>query len=170
MADLAHPESESLRVELREAITSYRLQASLLTQITGFLAAADSLLIAYGFSQRISGILLVAGVMPLILIASYVEISASIVPLIYVAITLEQKLQLRDAPLTKLYVQTYIRGPFANLAKDIDMADQSVRESMLGLPRRTWLNSRIVYTTWAIFAAQISLFLISLLSYHYRFM
>jgi hypothetical protein len=102
MADLAHPESESLRVELREAITSYRLQASSLTQITGFLAAADSLLIAYGFSQRISGILLVAGVMPLILIASYVEIPASILPLIYVTITLEQKLQLRDAPLTKL--------------------------------------------------------------------
>ena len=73
-------------------------------------------------------------------------------------------------PLPSSNVQTYIRGPFANLAKDIDMADQSVRESMLGLPRRTWLNSRIVYTTWAIFAAQISLFLISLLSYHYRFM
>lgn len=170
MVDLAHPESESLRAELQEAITSYRLQASSLTQITGFLVAADALLIAYGFSQRISGILLVASAMPLILIASYVEVSATMVPLIYVAMTLEQKLQLRDAPLTKLYVQTYIRGPFANLAEDIDMTDRSVRDSMLRLPRRAWLRSRIVYTTSVIFVAQIALFLISLHFYHDRFM
>jgi hypothetical protein len=170
MTDPAHPENDSLRLELREAITSYRQQASSLTQITGFLVAADSVLIAYGFSQRISGILLVASVMPLIMIVSYVEIMHSTLPLIYVAMTLEQKLQLRDVPLTRIYVQTYTRGVFTNLAHDVDMTEKSVRESILDPSRRRWLTNGPVYVPYAIFIAQIALFLVSLLSYHYRFM
>jgi hypothetical protein len=169
VTNLAHPENESLRLELQEAITTFRHQTASLTQITGFLAAADSLLIAYGFSQRVSGILLVASVMPLIMIASYVEILNSILPLIYVAITLEQKLQLRDAPLATLYVQIYTRN-FPGLGKDVDMADQRVRESILGLPRRTWLTNRPVHILSILFIAQVGLFFIGILIYHYRFM
>ena len=170
MVNLAHPDGESLRLELQEAITTFRHQTSSLTQVTGFIAAADSVLIAYGFSQKVSGILLVASVLPVIAIVSYVEILHSTLPLIYVAITLEQKLQLRDAPLATLYLQTYARDVFGHLDKDIDMTDQGVRESILSFPRHMWLTNRPVYILCAIFIAQVGLFLVSLLIYHYRFM
>lgn len=170
MADPAHPESESLRLELQEAIASYRLLSSSVTQVAGFLAAADAALIAYGFAQLVSGILLVASAMPLILVVAYVEILQSTLPVIYVAMTLEQKLQLHDAPLTRIYVKSYTRGVFADLAEYADMTDENIRESILGSTRRRWLTTSIIYILYAIFIAQIALFLIGLLLYHYRFM
>ncbi len=107
MANLPDSEAQSLRLELQEAIVTFRHQISLLVQISGFMATADSVLIAYGFSQRVSGILLVASAMPVIMLVSYVEVMHSTRPLIYVAMALEQKLQLRDAPLAALYAKTY---------------------------------------------------------------
>ena len=107
MANLPDSEAQSLRLELQEAIVTFRHQISLLVQISGFMATADSVLIAYGFSQRVSGILLVASAMPVIMLVSYVEVMHSARPLIYVAMALEQKLQLRDAPLAALYAKTY---------------------------------------------------------------
>src|SRR5258708_5088513 len=170
MTNPAQPESESLRLELQEAITSIRHQISTLTQVAGFLAAADSVLIAYGFSQRISGILLIASFMPVIMIVSYAEILQSALPLIYVAVTLEQKLQLRDAPLAALYLQSYARDIFDRFGKDIDMTDPKVRESILNFSRTKRLNNGTIYSLYAIFATQIGLFLISIIIYHYKLM
>lgn len=108
--------------------------------------------------------------MPLILVVAYVEIFQSTLPVIYVAMTLEQRLQLHDAPLTRIYVKSYTRGVFADLAEDVDMTDKNIRESILGSSRRRWLTTSIIYILYAIFVAQVALFLISLLLYNYRFM
>lgn len=52
-------------MELQEAIVTFREQITLLVQISGFLIAADSALIGYGFAQGQSIILLVASIIPI---------------------------------------------------------------------------------------------------------
>ena len=170
MPNTAHPESESLRLELQEAIVTFRHQTSMFTQIAGFLVTADSLLVAYGISQRIGIVLLIASIMPLIMLVVYVEILNSIVPLIYVAVTIEEKLGLREAPLARLYAQTYVGHIFNSISESSDMTDPRIRTAILGLRRRHWLTNRSAYALYAIFIAQIALFLLSILVFHYRFM
>jgi hypothetical protein len=170
MANLPDPEAESLRLELQEAVKMYRHQTSLLVQISGFIVAADSILIAYGFSQRVSGILLVASIMPVIMLASYVEIMNLNLPSIYVAMALEQRLQLHETSLITLYAKKYAPAIFTGPNKITDMMDPEARESVLGAPRLSWLPNRAGYILSLIFILQIGLFLISLLVYHYRFM
>jgi len=170
MSDLTQPDAESLRLELQEALVTIRQQYSLLTQIFGIIATADSLLLAYGFTQRASGVLLVASFTPIIMLISFFEIVNNTVPMVYVAVTLEQRLNLRDAPLAAMYVRTYLRDIFATMGERTSMTDSAIRESILGLTRRSWLNSRPAYILYIVFIVQIGLFFISLLTYHYRFM
>lgn len=49
-------DKEAVRLELQEALVSFRQQATLGVQVAGFIAAADSLLLIAGFSQHRSGI------------------------------------------------------------------------------------------------------------------
>jgi hypothetical protein len=44
-------EDEALRLELQEAIVSFRHWTSQMTQAAGFIVTADVVLISYGFSQ-----------------------------------------------------------------------------------------------------------------------
>jgi hypothetical protein len=169
MANLGHPDADSLRLELQEAIITFRHQTLLLLQVAGFIVTADSLLLAYGFAQRESGILLIASAMPIIMLASFVEILNSSLPIAYVAMALEQKLHLRDAPLAAIFARR-MRHISAIIGEDTDLMNQSVREAILRVSRRSWLNNRVAYILYAIFIAQIGLFLIATLTYDYRFM
>ena len=70
--------------------TSFRLQTSIMTQALGFIVAADTLLLGYGFSQREAGILLIASFMPLAFAVAYIEVLRHAAPVAYVAIRLEK--------------------------------------------------------------------------------
>jgi hypothetical protein len=106
MADAQAPSPESLRLELQEAITTFRHQWAQLLQALGIIISADAILVSYGFSQKLSGVLLVASLMPLVALSAYATIMGSLVPICHVAISLEQKLSLHDVPFIGTWVKT----------------------------------------------------------------
>jgi hypothetical protein len=164
MSKESEPADESLRLELQEAAGTLRHQMQLLTQAASFIATADSVLTAYGFAQKHSGILLVASVMPLFMLVAYVEIMTHAAPFAYVGIRLERKLRLRDSPL----LETYARARLAPLFKMTDRVSD-LDESILYL-RSRWLKMRSPKLIAIVFAGQLGLFLISVTVFHYSFM
>jgi hypothetical protein len=165
MSDHQQSDAEALRLELQEAITSFRHEALLLYQAAGIFAAADSILLAYGFSQKESAILLVASLLPIGLLVIDIEVMTHIVPLAYVAIKLEQKLMLREYPL----VATYIQARLPSLLP-ILLATEKLDGSVLAISRRLRLKTRLPLMLVSAFIAQFLLFLVSLTIFNYRFM
>jgi lysylphosphatidylglycerol synthetase-like protein (DUF2156 family) len=68
MANQHHTDIDGMRMELQEAIVTFREQITLLVQIAGVLVGADVALIGYGFAQAQGVVLLVANIIPIILI------------------------------------------------------------------------------------------------------
>jgi hypothetical protein len=89
---------EAQRLELQEAIATVRQLATLAVQVSGFLTAADSLLLAYGFAQRQSAIFLIASLLPWALLVTGIFVLKAVIPAGYVAMALERDLALRTAP------------------------------------------------------------------------
>ena len=168
MTDLpaSDPEPDSLRLELQQAIGLAQTQASLLVQMAGFFVAADAAILAYGFTQKNSAIFLLASLMPAIMLALYIQLRNSSIPVIFVAVKLEHKLHLSDNPLMETYAKKRMERIFTP-AEIHDM--KTSREPPV--PRiRDWFTKPGVLLICSIFAAQICWFLISLLVFHYRFM
>lgn len=159
-----------MRLELQEAIITFRHQTTLATQIAGFIAAADSVLLAYGFAQKESGILLIASFLPIILLIAYQEIFLSTVPVVCVAITLEKRLRLRGDALARTFARTNLRHIFSTFDADVDLEAPGALESVVEQLRWSLLNKRPGHVLVLTFTAQFALFLVSLLSFHYRFM
>jgi hypothetical protein len=65
------PDNESLRIELQEALESYRQYISQWMQGTGIFTAADVALVSYAFTQRIAVILLLGSAFPMLMLVSY---------------------------------------------------------------------------------------------------
>jgi len=138
--------------------------------MAGFIATADSVLLAYGFAQKESGILLIASIMPLILLVSYLEIYLSTVPVIYVAISLEKELGLGDDALVRTFARTNLRDIYSAINTNSDLKASEALDSVVHNLRWTLLNKRPGHVLILIFIAQLGLFLVSIYSYHYRFM
>jgi hypothetical protein len=170
MTDHAPPDEESLRLELREAITTFRDQAGRMTQGTGFIVTADSVLLAYGFSQRESGILLVASAMPVLALLVYIHFRRIATPILYVAMILERQLRLNEVPLIGIYARQGFKQLRALVASSTGVANDDVLNSILTVSYRDWVVRPIPLAFYGIFVAQLSLFVISLVVYNYRFM
>jgi hypothetical protein len=98
-------ESESLRLELQEALTTYRHHTSLVIQAFGFIVAADSALLAYGFTQRVGAIFLIASLMPIVMLITVVEIMPRAAAAGYAALRLERSLLPNEESFAKLYFE-----------------------------------------------------------------
>jgi hypothetical protein len=162
------PHAESLRLELQEAIVTFRHQTSIMTQALGYIVAADAILVAYGFSQREAGVLLVASLMPIFNLLIFVEVLKHGAPIAYVAMRLERKLMPGEQALATTYATTLT--PIYNYLKaTLDNQTDSVYP-VIHLPRWCWVKSRITIGLACVFVGQLALFLIGLTVYHYRFM
>jgi hypothetical protein len=164
------PDAESLRLELQEAITTFRHQHSLLIQALGIIVAADSVLVAYGFAQRKSGILLVASLMPLAMLILFIQVMTDSIPIIYIAIRLEQKLSLSEDSLVATWVRRRDDLPFTSIEEMDELDDPKVRDSVLQPPRLFLFKSQKTLILIGTLVVQFSIFLISVTVYHYRFM
>jgi len=164
------PDPESLRLELQEAITTFRHQIALLMQGIGFVVAADAILLAYAFSQRLSGVLLIASFMPIAILLLFGQTMTGLVPVCYVAMKLERKLSLLEQPLIETWIKTRDDLPFSS-TQDIDNVTDSDINAVLSSFLPWWvLKSRKSMLLLLIFAVQFCIFLVGLLCYHYRFM
>jgi hypothetical protein len=92
------PDDESLRLELQEALATYRHWIAQLTQVVGFAVAADVVLVSYAFSQRLAGILLLASTVPILILVMYMVVGSIACPLVDLVLRIERNLL---APLTR---------------------------------------------------------------------
>jgi hypothetical protein len=162
------PDKESLRIELQEAIVTYRQWASQLTQVAGFLVAADVVLLSYGFSQRLAAILLVASTVPMLILIIYMVLGSTASPFINLVLRIERKLSIREDSLGATFARTYFGKIIPPVDSDIeDLDDEEVRHLNLKWETR-W--SAIPMTLYAATAVQVGLFALSLTVFHYQFM
>lgn len=164
----ASPDNESLRLELQQALGTYQHWVTTLTQVNGFLTAADVALISYGFSQRLAAILLVASGAPIGILAMYILVGSIASPLVNLVLRIERRLQIREDSLGATYVHTYFRSTTLTLGSRIeDLSDEQVRHLPLEW-EKFWGPIPIVL--YAATVVQIGLFVLSLTVFHYRFM
>jgi hypothetical protein len=175
MADAKAPSVESLRLELQEAITTFRHQNVQLIQALGVIVTADSVLLGYGFAQKLSSVLLVASLMPLAALSVYNTIMTALVPICYVAKELEKKLSLYDVPLIGTWVKTRddldrAVNAFDRLKQQKEPGRQKQRRPRPNVSRWFFLVNPTSWALLAAFAVQIGLVIISLFVYHFHFM
>jgi hypothetical protein len=165
------PDSESLRLELQEAIVTFRHWIAQITQVAGFLVAGDVILLSYGFSQKVAAILLLASVAPMIILVMYLIILSVAGPLVGLILRLERKLLIREDSLGTTYLRSHMRSIAATLGDIENLNDEQIRSLNLStvkghLGRKKLIP--IILCTATI--AQVGLFVLSLTVYHYRFL
>jgi hypothetical protein len=162
------PDDESLRVELQEALVTYRQIFSQFIQITGILIAATVAFVSYAFSQRIAVILLVATVFPIYILVSYTMTASEIGPLNDLVLRVERQLRIREDSLGATLARTAPGKMIPAVGSHIeDLTDEEMRHLNLKWELR-W--SGIAIGCYAGVAIQIVLFVLSLTVFHYRFM
>src|SRR5580693_6113065 len=128
MTDPRPPGAESLRLELQEAIATFRHQIAILVQALGITVTADSILLGYGFAQRLSSVLLVASLMPLAALFIYIQIMIGLIPISFIAMRLEWKLSLREDPFIGTWARMRRDLPFSSLVNIGELEDPKIRE------------------------------------------
>jgi hypothetical protein len=162
------PDNESLRLELQEALGTYRHWVAQLTQINGIFITADVVLISYGFSQKLAAILLVASGLPMLSLVMYMVVGSIASPFVDLILRIERRLLIRKDSLGATYVHTYFRSAAPAPGSRIeDLDDEQVRHLNL-----EWdsLWSPIPIIAYVSTASQVGLFVLSLTVFHYRFM
>jgi hypothetical protein len=169
MADRA-PSDESLRLELQEAIATFRHQIVQLVQVLGFSITANSILLGYGFSQRLAILLLAASLVPIATLLIFIQIMTGLLPITYVAIRLEWKLLLRQDAFIGTWVKERKDLPFYSLANLGDLKDPQTRDSMLNVPPWYFLGNLKSLALLASFVVQLGLVILSMTVYNFHFM
>jgi len=161
------PDKESLRLELQETLVTYRYWVATLMQIIGFSVAADVVLVSYGFTQRLAGILLVASTIPILILIMYMAIGTIASPLVGLALRIERRLLIRHDSLGAAYVTRYFKPMTTHPSVPIeDLDDEAVRH----LNPKWNLRSPIHRMLFVVTLGQFGLFVLSLTVFHYRFM
>jgi hypothetical protein len=170
VASSPSPDAESRRLELQEAIVFIRHQTMLGAQAAGVVLTANTLLLAYGFAERVAGILLIASTMPLLVQGTKIFLVEGSLPFFYTALVLERELALDTAPLIGTLALKALKPVTSILGDDCDVSGTAARDAVLGIPLRAWLRGRLSMTYYCCSAAQLLLFIVSIAVYHYRFM
>jgi hypothetical protein len=170
MPDSQPADPESLRLELQEAIVTFRNQIGLLTQIFGIVITADSALIAYAFSQKKSGIFLVASLMPFATGIVYFAITSGLIAIAYIIIRLEKKLLLGEDAFMTTWILARRDLPFRSMLSIEDLGKPEVRNSVLQSQPLYLLTDPKMLTLVGVFALQLVVFVLSLVVYHYPLM
>jgi hypothetical protein len=162
------PDDESLRIELQEALVTYRQYISQLVQANGFFSAADVALVSYAFSQRIAAILLVASALPILMLVSYILTMPIGGGLIDLVLRIERRLRIRKDSLGATIARTVPGKMVPAVGGHIeDLNDEEVGQLNLRWESR-WAALPIIY--YVVTAIHIVLFVLSLTVFHYRFM
>jgi hypothetical protein len=162
------PDKESLRLELQEAIETYRHLFSQLTQIAGFIATADVVLLSYGFSQKLAAILLLASFGPIYILVIYLLIGSFLARLTNLILKLERRLLIRKESIGATYMRSYFRYASHPLSGRIeDLSDEEVLHLR---PKWDSLWAPIPIILYVVSALQAGVFVLSLTLFHYRFM
>jgi len=162
------PDNESRRIELQEALVTYRQLYSSFMQASGILVAADVALVSYAFSQRIAIILLVGAAFPIFMLVAWMVTGSQANPLINLVLRIERRLQIRKDSLGATLARTVPAKMIPAVGSHIeDLNDEEVRHLNLRWESRWSVMAIISYAGTAL---HIVLFVLSLTVFHYRFM
>lgn len=164
------PDNESLRLELQEAIITFRHWASQLTQTAGFIATGDVLLISYGFSQRLAVILLFASAFPIVIFLMYLLVGSTNSSLINLILKIERKLLIREDSLGATFWRAQLQSMTSASGAVEELNDAEVRRLNLNLSSRQWFWAPVPILLYTGTLAQVGLFVLSLTVFNYRFM
>lgn len=163
--------NESLRLELQETITTIRHWFSLLIQVTGFIIAADAVLVSYGFAQRVAGILLLASLLPVIIFFVYLIIVGTMLgPLVGLLLRIEEQLVIGEDLLGMTLVRTILRLSGANFGNNESPHGEGAHEPVTGNPKWRWLWKPIPVILYVATVIQVILFILAQGFFHYRIM
>lgn len=87
----ASDKAEFARVEVAQAIETFRTQFSWLIQIITLLVLADVTVVGYAISEQIASVLLIGAVFPIMIIYARNRVNRLMVPVIYSAISIEHE-------------------------------------------------------------------------------
>jgi len=165
------PDNESLRLELQETLVTYRQWASQLTQIAGFIATGNVVLLSYGFSQKLAAIILLASTFPIVILLMYLYIGSINVPLIGLMLRIERKLLIRgDDSLAAVFLREERRSVTPAVGTIDELSNEEVRHLNLSIARRKWAWTSVPIILYTATIAQVGIFVLSLTVFDYRFM
>ncbi|PID70040.1 hypothetical protein CSB37_03450 [bacterium DOLZORAL124_38_8] len=84
--------TELLEKEYVEALSTYRTQYSLMVQLFTVLVIGDFTVVGFGVDQRLSGVIALAAIFPIGIAVMMYFVNYYMFPIIFVAISIEQKL------------------------------------------------------------------------------
>jgi hypothetical protein len=163
------PDNESLRLELQETLVTARHWSSLLIQTTGFLIAADVVLISYGFAQKLAGILLLASTLPLAILFIFQMVWTSVTPLLNLVLRIEKKLLIRGDSLGATFGRSLLESR-ADFGPVDDLNDEEIASLSQKISGRRPYRGPVPTACYASFVIHIAVFVLALKIFNYRFM
>jgi hypothetical protein len=163
------PGEESLRLELQEALVTFRHWTTQANQAAGVVATGDALLVAYGFSQRLAGVLFLASAMPLLVLLVYLLVMDAAASLINLAMRLERRLSIHKDSLAATYANIHLRPLVSQYGGLENLNDEELLDLDRNTSMRRWLRKQIPILLYMGTVVQIALAILSLTVYHYRF-
>jgi hypothetical protein len=153
---------------MQQSIETIRHLTSLLVQAIGFFTASDVLLLGYGLTQRKSGAILLAAMMPLAVVSAYAIIYRNAVPVGYVAMRCERKLAPRDVTLATTYLRIQHSSLCERFVSIMEM-EPAAQLTSLGAIRPPTLRSS--FNLWYLGGAmaQLVLFVVAQTTFNYHF-
>ena len=141
--------------QLNSAIQLYQFYTGQLIQSQGLLIAADGVLLGYGFNGHTSGPILLAALMPLGMIAMRIGFSCRATVAAYVAIQLEQQLDINADPLMSMQIASAFPQIYRRLLEIVNMQSQDARTEAMrkyirpqyhlkGAGNGVWLGASLV--------------------------
>lgn len=139
-----------IKLQIDQAIKTLRTQLSLGTQIATLLIIADVSIVGYAINNKIAGILFIGALFPIMFWIIYYRLKRLMLPVIYTAVTLENKYGGDDSDwLVSTFVSTIISVEYIESLKEISKIQDPVEriESLkkLGLPK--FFGATKVFTT-----------------------
>ena len=164
------PDDESIRLELQEALVTFRHWITQGNQAGGIVATGDALLITYGFSQRLAGVLFLASLLPLVVLQLYLAIASAAAHIIILAMRLERKLSIRMDSLAITYARLHLPPLISGIPNVESLDDKELIDLDHNLSTKYWLRRQVPLALYSATMIQLGLAVISLSVYHYRFM
>ena len=162
---------DALRVQMQQAIETFRHLTTLFVQCAGFLIAIDGLLFGYGLAQKKAVPLLIASLAPVGIVFVLMLVLSNGLPMVYVAVKSEVRLLPREATVARTFVMTKYPLVYSwiNPSQDVDPDERN--RMLVNPPMRSMRGSKTLVLALAIGSiAQLALFFVALFWFDYPFM
>jgi hypothetical protein len=171
MTTVEPEDRDALRVQMQQAIETFRHLTTLFIQCAGFLIAIDGLLFGYGLAQKKAVPLLIASLAPLGITIVLIMILSHGLPVVYVAVRSEQRLLPREVTVTQTYLMTKYPIIYSWMAPAGEMGRDERNRMLANPPLGGMLGARAPVLLLVIGSlAQLALFFVALIWFDYPFM